>query len=129
MTSFRVFSRKNEIGFQVLGIDREIQEVIFVCLGPLLAARRKAVACVGVFGMTNNQDDSIFQPVLRTRCEFEREPYQERDEEASAHQSVTVECALADQDALILHQQRSSRRRSSVVWFAPRLPASLDPLH
>src|SRR5437867_1459581 len=30
--------------------------------------------------------------------------------------------------ALILHQQRSLRRRSSVVLFAPRLPAFLDPL-
>src|SRR6267143_4949243 len=127
MASLRVFSSKNEIGFQALGIDREIYEVIFVCLGPLLAEGRKAVACIGIFGMTNDEDDSVFQSVLRARRE--REPYQERDEEASAHQSVTGEWALADQDALILHQQRSSRRRSSVVWFAPRLPASLDPLH
>src|SRR5689334_11376302 len=58
MASFRVFSSKNEIGFQVLGIDCKIQEVIFVCLGPLLAARRKAVAYVGVFGMTNDEDHS-----------------------------------------------------------------------
>src|SRR6266404_7827944 len=129
MASFRVFSSKNEIGFQALGIDREIYEVIFVRLGPLLAEGRKAVARVGIFGMTNDQDDSVFQSVLRARREREREPYQERDEEASAHQSMTGECALADQDALISHQQRSSRRRFSVVWFAPRLPASLDPLH
>src|SRR5437016_14632232 len=129
MASFRVFSSKNEIGFQALGIDREIYEVIFVCLGPLLTARRKAVTCIGIFGMTNDEDDSVFQSVLRARRERKREPYQERDEEAFAHQSVTVECVLADQDALISYQQRSSRRRSSVVWFAPRLPASRDPLH
>src|SRR6267378_1487515 len=88
MASLRVFSSKNEIGFQALGIDREIYEVIFVCLGPLLAEGRKAVACIGIFGMTNDEDDSVFQSVLRARREREREPYQERDEEASVFRSL-----------------------------------------